>query len=168
MNIQDLFPLGLAGLISLLSKGLSRVFSNTTVQKHQFFGTQLSLRSNSHIHTLLLKKKHIALTRRIFVGKVVSRFLIVNNAAMNIWVHISFWIIVLSRYMPRSGIAESYGNSSCSSVILACNFLIVWCLCVVLVSEWLWPRRMSLVPLQFFGRVSEGELSMIIIESYIC
>ena len=43
MNIQDWLPLGLMGLISLLSKGLSRVFSNTTVQKHQFFGTQLSL-----------------------------------------------------------------------------------------------------------------------------
>ena len=51
MNIQDWFPLGLTGLISLQSKGLSRVFSNTTVQKHQFFGTQLSLWSNSHIHT---------------------------------------------------------------------------------------------------------------------
>ena len=46
MNIQDWFPLGLTGLISLLSKGLSRVFSNTTVQKHQFFGTQPSLWSN--------------------------------------------------------------------------------------------------------------------------
>ena len=43
MNIQDLFPLGLTGLISLQSKGLSRVFSNTTLQKHQFFGAQLSL-----------------------------------------------------------------------------------------------------------------------------
>ena len=43
MNIQDWFPLGLTGLISLLSKGHSRVFSNTTVQKHQFFGAQLSL-----------------------------------------------------------------------------------------------------------------------------
>ena len=43
MNIQDWFPLGLTGLISLQSKGLSRVFSNTTVQKHKFFGTQLSL-----------------------------------------------------------------------------------------------------------------------------
>ena len=43
MNIQDWFPLGLTGLISLQSKGLSRVFSSTTVQKHQFFGTQLSL-----------------------------------------------------------------------------------------------------------------------------
>ena len=43
MNVQDRFPLGLTGLISLQSKGLSRVFSNTTVQKHQLFGTQLSL-----------------------------------------------------------------------------------------------------------------------------
>ena len=48
MNIQDWFPIGLTGLISLKSKGLSRVFSNTTVQKHQFFGTQLSLWSNKN------------------------------------------------------------------------------------------------------------------------
>ena len=55
MNIQDWFPLGLTGWISLQSKGLSRVFSNTTVQKHQFFCAQffcvLSLQSNSNIHT---------------------------------------------------------------------------------------------------------------------
>ena len=51
MNIQGLFPLGLTGLISLLSKGLSRVFSSTTVGKHHFFGTQPSLWSSSHIHT---------------------------------------------------------------------------------------------------------------------
>ena len=54
--IQDWFPLGLTGWISLQSKGLSRVFSNTTVQKHYFFGFQLSLWSNSHIHTWLLEK----------------------------------------------------------------------------------------------------------------
>ena len=58
MNIQDWFPLGWTGWISLLSKGLSRVFSNTTVQKHQFFGPQLSLQSNSHIHTWLLEKPY--------------------------------------------------------------------------------------------------------------
>ena len=52
MNIQDWFPLGWTDWISLQSKGLSRVFPNTTVQKHQFFGTQLPLWSNSHIHTL--------------------------------------------------------------------------------------------------------------------
>ena len=56
MNIQDWFPLGWTGWISLQSKGLSRVFSSTTVQKHQFFGTQLSSLSNSHIHTWLLEK----------------------------------------------------------------------------------------------------------------
>ena len=56
MNIQDWFPLGLTGWISLHSKRLSRVFSNTTVQKHQFFNAQLSLYSNSHIHTWLLEK----------------------------------------------------------------------------------------------------------------
>ena len=58
MNTQDWSPLGWTGWISLQSKGLSRVFSNTTVQKHQFFGAQLSLWSNSHIHTWLLKKNH--------------------------------------------------------------------------------------------------------------
>ena len=56
VNILDWFLLGLTGLISLLSKWLSRVFLNTTVQKHQFFGSQLSLWSNSRIHTWLLKK----------------------------------------------------------------------------------------------------------------
>ena len=56
MNIQDWFPLGWTGLISLQSKGLWRVFSNTTVQKHQFFSAQLSLWSNSHTHTWLLEK----------------------------------------------------------------------------------------------------------------
>ena len=56
MNIQDRFPLGLTSLIPLQSKGLPRVFSNTIVQKHQFLNAQLSLWSNSHIHTWLLEK----------------------------------------------------------------------------------------------------------------
>ena len=51
MNTQDQLPLEWTGWISLQSKGLSRVFFNTTVKKHQFFGTQLSSQSNSHIHT---------------------------------------------------------------------------------------------------------------------
>ena len=71
MNIQDWFPLGLTGLISLQSKGLSTVFSNTTVQKHQFFSAQPALWSNSHIHTWLLEKT-IALIIQNFVGKVMS------------------------------------------------------------------------------------------------
>ena len=56
MNIQDWFLLGLTDLISLQSKGPSRVFSNTIIQKHQFFGAQLSLWSNSHIYKRLLEK----------------------------------------------------------------------------------------------------------------
>ena len=56
VNVQDWFPLGLTSLISLQSKGLSRVFSNTTIQKHQFFDAQFSLWSNSHIHTPLLER----------------------------------------------------------------------------------------------------------------
>ena len=58
MNIQDWFPFELTGLISLQSKQFSRVFSNSTVQKHQFFSTQLSSQSNSHIHTWPLGKNH--------------------------------------------------------------------------------------------------------------
>ena len=56
MNIRDWFPLGWTGRISLQSKGLSRVFSNITVQKHQFFGTQPSSQSNSHVYTWSLEK----------------------------------------------------------------------------------------------------------------
>jgi len=69
ISIQDWFPLGLTGLISLQSKGLSRVFSDTTIQKHQFFDTQSSLRSNSHPY--MTTGKTIALTRWTFVSKVI-------------------------------------------------------------------------------------------------
>ena len=70
MDIQDLFSLGLTGLISL-SKLLSRVFSCTTVQNHQFLGSQLSLWSKSHIYTWLLEKPQLWLLQS-FVGKVMS------------------------------------------------------------------------------------------------
>ena len=66
INIQDLFPLGLIGLISLQSKEFSSVFSNTIVQKHQFFGTQLSSQSNSHIHIWPLEKQKPWLDRPLF------------------------------------------------------------------------------------------------------
>ena len=56
MNIQDWFPVGLTDVISLLSKGFSRVFSSTTFQKHQFFSAQVSLWYNFHIRTWLLEK----------------------------------------------------------------------------------------------------------------
>ena len=66
MNIQDWFPLGWTGWISLQSKGLSRVFSNITVQKHQFFSIQLSS------HPYMTAGKTISLTRLDFVGKVMT------------------------------------------------------------------------------------------------
>ena len=59
LNIQGWFPLGLIGLISLKSKGLSSVFANTTIRKHQFFSTQPSLWSRSYIHTWLLEKPYL-------------------------------------------------------------------------------------------------------------
>ena len=70
MNIHDWFPLGWTGWISLLSKGLSGLFSNTTVQKHQFFDSQLSLWSSSYIHTTT--GKTVTLTRWTFFSKVMS------------------------------------------------------------------------------------------------
>ena len=81
VNIQDWFPLRWTGLISLQYKGLSRAFSNTTIQKHQFFSAQPSLWSNSH--SCMTTGKTTVLTRRTFVGKVMfqlfnilSRFVI--------------------------------------------------------------------------------------------
>ena len=71
MNIHSWFPLGLTSLTSLQSNGLSRVFSNTTVLKHQFFCTQPSFWSSSHIHTWLMEKP-LSLTIWTFVDKVMS------------------------------------------------------------------------------------------------
>ena len=70
VNIQGWFPLELTGLISLLSKGLSTVFSSTTTQKHQFFGSQFSLIQLSHPYMTI--RKTIALTLWTFAGKVMS------------------------------------------------------------------------------------------------
>ena len=77
MNIQDWFLLGLTSWISLQPKGLSRVFSNTTVQKHQFLGAQLSLL----LHPYMTTEKTIALTRQNFVGKVMSLLFNMLSAA---------------------------------------------------------------------------------------
>ena len=88
VNIQGWFPSGWTGLISLLSKGLSRAFPNTTIWKHQFFGisSQPSLWSNSHIHT---SGKTMALTMQAFVGKVM--FLLFNPLS---------WFVIA--FLPRS------------------------------------------------------------------
>ena len=82
MNIQGRFPLGWADLISLQSKGLSRVFSNTTVWKHQFFGSQPSLWSTFHIHTWPLEKNHsfeyldLCQQKKSLLFNILSRFVI--------------------------------------------------------------------------------------------
>ena len=70
--IQACFPLGLTGLISLLSKGILRVFFSTTIQKNQFFGVQPSLWSNSHLY--LITGKTISLIIQTFGSKVMSVF----------------------------------------------------------------------------------------------
>ena len=72
VNIQGWFPLGLIGLFSLQSKGLSRVFSSITIQEHLFFGTQPSLRVVQLSYPYNTAGKTIALTRWTFVGKVMS------------------------------------------------------------------------------------------------
>ena len=64
MNIQGWYPLWLTDLITLLSKGLSRVFSSNTVQKHELFGAQPSLWSNSHNHTLTTEKNKQTTTKK--------------------------------------------------------------------------------------------------------
>ena len=80
MNAQDWFPLQLTGLISLLSKGLSRVFSSTSVRKHQFFGAQPSLCIVQLSHLYMITGKTIAVTRQTFVSKVM--FLLLNMLSM--------------------------------------------------------------------------------------
>ena len=89
MNTQDWSPLGWTGWISLQFRGCSRVFSNTTVQKHQFFGTQLSSQSSSHPYMTI--GKTIALTRWTFVDKVMSllprsQLWLQNSIILWIWV----------------------------------------------------------------------------------
>ena len=79
VNTQDWFPLGWTGWISLQSKGLSRLFSNTTVQKHQFFGAQLSLQSNSHIHTWLQLSHPYMTTGKTIFNKTKFLREIVNS-----------------------------------------------------------------------------------------
>jgi len=94
VNIQFWFPLGLTSLISSLSRGLSRVFTNTTVRKHQVFSAQPSLWSNSHLY--MTTRKTIALTRQTIISKAMSlsfntlsRFVVVFLPRSN---HLLIWI----------------------------------------------------------------------------
>ena len=107
VTIQGWFPLVLTSLISLLSKGRSRVFSNTTIQKHQFVNSQPTFLSSFHMHTWLLEK-NMALTIWTFVGKRI--FLLFNMPS-------SFVIA----FLPRSRCLLIFWLKSLSAVILEPN-----------------------------------------------
>ena len=100
MNNQDWFPLGWTDLISLQSKGLSRVFSNTRAQKHQFFSSQPCLWSSSHISLT----QTIALTRWTFAGKIMS-------------LHFNMLSRLVIAFLPRARVFYFHGCSHPSSVI---------------------------------------------------
>ena len=118
MNIQDWFPLGLIGWISLESKGFSRVLSNSTIQKQQFFSTQPSLWSISHIHTHLLGKR-VAFTIWTFVSKIMSvlfnmllsRFVIAflprSKSFLNLWLQ-SLSAVILKPKKVKSVTASTF------------------------------------------------------------
>ena len=122
MNIQGWFPLGLTGLIFLQFKGLWRVFSSTTIQKHQFFGPgpQPSLWSNSHIHTRLLEKPWL-LTIHTFVSKVMS--LLYNKPSRFV---IAFLIRSKHlKFMAAVTIHSDFGAQEKKSVTVSC-FLVLF------------------------------------------
>ena len=98
VNIQGWFPLGFTGLVSLFSKGLSRVFSRTTIQRHQFFGAQPSLWSNSQPY--ITTGKAIDLTMQTFVGKVM--FLLFNTLSR-----------LVIAFLPRSKRLLFHGCNHC-------------------------------------------------------
>ena len=103
INIQDWFPLGLIGLISLHSKGLSRVFSNTTVQKHQFFCTHPSLWSNCHIYTWLLEKPCLWLDRPL---SAMSLLLNILSRLVMAFLPRSKHLLISWLQSPSAGILE--------------------------------------------------------------
>ena len=136
MNIQDWFPLGLTGLISLQSRGLSRVFSNNTVQKHQFFGTLFIVQLS---HPYMTTGKIIALTRWTFAGKIMS--LLFNTQSMFViaflwrsmcilisWV-LSPSIVILKPKKIKSLIVSIVSPSICHEVMGPdAKFFVFWLL----------------------------------------
>ena len=118
MNIQGWSPLGWTDFISLQSKGLWRVFSSTTIQKHQFFSTQHSLWSNSHICTWLLEKT-IALTIRTFVSKV-NEFIHMKIFSIKACSRVSrYFSIILLYYQHNTNFgAQIYSRKKSKEVYL--------------------------------------------------
>ena len=103
MNIQDWFPLGWTGWISLQSKGLSRVSSNTTVQKHQFFGSQFIVQP---LYPYMTTGKTIALTRWTFVGKVMSLLFNMLSRLVTTFLPRSKRLLILWLQSPSAVILE--------------------------------------------------------------
>ena len=162
MNIQGWFPLELTGLISLQSKGLSTAFSSTTIRKHQFFSAQLSLWSNSHLHTWLLEK-NTALTIWTFISKVMpllcnmqSRFFIAflprSKCLLISWLHSQSTVILKPRKI-KSVTASTFSHSIChrsiGPVYHDLSFLNVEFLSQLFHSLLSPSSRGSLVPLHF-------------------
>ena len=114
MNIQDLFPLRLTGLVSLLSKGLWRVFFRTTIQRHQFFGAQPSLWSSFYIHTWLMEKSLLLFTHSVMSDSLwpyglqharlpcpsVSPRACSNSCPLSQWCHPTISSSVISFLLP--------------------------------------------------------------------
>ena len=136
MNIQSWFPLGLTGLIFLLSKGLSRVFSSNTIQEYQFFSTQPSLWSNSQIHTGLLEKPQLRLYGPL-------------SAAMSLLCNILLLSKFVIAFLPRS---KSLLISCCSLHLQSFwspRMFECWVSSQLFLSPVSPSSRGSLVPLQF-------------------
>ena len=148
-------------MTSLQSKGLSRVFSNTTVQKHQFFGAQPSLWSNYHIHTRLLKKT-IALPIWTFAGKVMSLLLNMLSRLVITFLPRSKRLLMSWLQLPSAGILEpkkiksltvSIVSPCISHEVMGMDAMIFVFLMLVLSQLFHSPlslsSRVSLVPLHF-------------------
>ena len=137
MNTRGFVPLGLTGLISLLSKGLSRVFSSTIVQKHQFLASQPPLWSSSHIYTWLLEKPYLWLDR--LVGKVMSlffnmlsRFVIAflprRKCLLIVWLQ-SPSTVILEPKKVKSATISTFSSTTCCEVMRSdAMILIFWML----------------------------------------
>ena len=127
VNIQDWFLLGWTGLISFLSKRFSRVFSNTTVQKHQFYSAQPSLPSNCHIHTWLLKNH--AFDYMDLVGKVMSLLFNMLSQLVIVFLPRSKHLLILWLQSPSAVILEPKNIKSVTVSIFSptiCHEVIDW------------------------------------------
>ena len=156
MNIQDWFPLGLTGWISFQSKGLSRVFSNTTVQKHQFFSSQPSLWSSSHIHTWILEKPKLWLNRSLLfniLSMLVIAFLPKNKYLLISWLQSPFAVVLESKKIKSITVSIVFLSICHEEMGLDAMILVFW----MLSSK----SAFSLSPFMFIKRIFSSSFSAI-------